>query len=299
MSLDNQHKKISYKDPHFPVRIIKWNGRLPLEQAEISDLHWHQELQFTVCLQGHLEITLEGHTVILRTGETLFVNRNILHQVRYASPDSEYFSINFSEDILAFHKDSRMDLKFVKPLTYSYHIAGILFNQHSQWQDEIYEHLQTVYNLYTEKKSPFLEYEIAIHLVQTWLLSCTHIDDSTVLTTQNRLNKNQLVAIQAMLSFIYEHYHEKIELHDIAASGHVSATECGRIFKAFTKLAPYHYLLHYRLQRSIDYLIHHPYLTVTEIANRVGFNQPSSFIHQFTEMYGTTPKQYRMGMRQK
>lgn len=292
--LDSYFKQFSYKDPHFLVQIVKHSGNIQPNQLGIPEFHWHKELQFTICLKGQLEITLEGHTITLKEKEILFINRNILHQIRYSSPDSEYVNLNFSEDILTFHPDSRMDLKYVKPFTYSYHVAGLLFNEHTYWQNEIFHHLESIYELYVQETAPNFEYEIAIHLVQTWLIICNHRHDDMTLTTQNRLNKNQLIAIQAMLSFIYEHYHEKIELGDIAASGHVSPTECGRIFKTFTKLAPYHFLLHYRLQRSLDYLLHHPHLTVTEIATLVGFNQPSSFIHQFTELYGTTPKQYRM-----
>ncbi|WP_156468551.1 AraC family transcriptional regulator [Streptococcus sp. DD10] len=290
--MDSHQKTFSYKDPHFPVRMVRMQGSLP----ELTELHWHEELQFTICKKGHIEITLEGHSVSLQANEALFINRTILHQIRYASPDAEYLTLNFSEDILSFHSDSRMDIKYVKPYTYSYHVTGLLFNNHTDWQNDILQHLYRIFDLYTENNLNCKEYQIAIHLVQIWLLICTNIKESITLTAQPRLNKNQLVAIQSMLSFIYEHYHEKIELKDIAASGHVSPTECGRIFKSFTKLAPYHYLLHYRLQRSLDYLIHHHHLTVTEIAIRVGFNQPSSFIQQFTEMYGTTPKQYRLNL---
>lgn len=291
--LDLQQKIFSYKDPHFLVQIVKLDGSMPAGKSELSELHWHSELQFTVCLKGTLEITVEGHTVTLQPNEILFVNRDILHQIRYASPEAEYLTINFSEDILTFHPDSRMDLKFIKPYTYSYHVAGLVFNQQSDWQLELLEHLREIYRLYS--KNELSEYEISIHLVQAWFLIYRHIEESETLTTQHHLNKNQLVAIQSMLSFIYENYPNKIELKDIAASGHVSPTECGRIFKTFTAMAPYHYLLNYRLQRSLDFLIHHPHLTITEIATRVGFNQPSSFIHHFTEKYGTTPKQYRMG----
>lgn len=292
-----RHKEFQYPDSHFPFYIQRQKGALPLNRPELSELHWHQELQFTLCLKGKLELAIEGQNFLLEENDFVFINRNILHQTLHASKDAEYLIMNFSENIISFQPNSRMDIKYVKPYTYSYQIAGILFNKHQEWHDKMVSYIKDIAELYAQTDLDFLEYRISIRLVQLWLLLCQNLDEDMKLMTQVKLNKHQLQAIQAMIAFIYEHYHEKIELTDIAKSGNVSQTECGRIFKAFTKQSPYHYLIHYRLQRSLDMIARFEHLNITDIASMVGFGQPSSFIHQFTEKYGTTPKQYRLNLQ--
>lgn len=248
----------------------------------------------TVCTQGEIEMMLEGRHSILREKEALFINRNIIHQLLYASKDARAFAIDFSESILTFHANSRIDIDCVKPYTNSYQIAGFVMNNYSAWQQEAIHHAMIVYYLYTEHNVTFTEYEIAIHLSQLWLLLCRHTKQARKISTQAHMDKDHLEAAQLMLAYIYEHYQEKILLEDIADSGHVSTTECGRIFHAFPQQSPHHYLTSYRLQRACHYLTRFPHRTITEIAQDVGFNQTSIFIRQFSKQYGMTPNCYRI-----
>lgn len=290
-------KEFDYSDKFFPVKLLILKGEELANWPEFLELHWHPELQMTVCTQGEIEMMLEGRHIILHEKEALFINRNILHQLVYASQDARAFAIDFSESILTFHANSRMDIDCVKPYTNSYQIAGFALTEHTTWQQEAIHHAMVIYYLYTEHNAHFTEYEIAIHLSQLWLLLCRHTKKAQQISTQAHFDKDHLEAAQLMLSYIYKHYTEKILLEDIAESGHVSTTECGRIFHAFTQQSPHQYLTSYRLQRACHYLTRFPHRTVTDIAQDVGFNQTSSFIRQFTRRYGMTPQRYRMQAR--
>lgn len=54
-----------------------------------------------------------------------------------------------------------------------------------------------------------------------------------------------------MLSFIHQNYYKSISLQDIDESGNMNIAQCYRYFK----MSPYDYLIHYRLLKSIDYLL--------------------------------------------
>lgn len=288
-----KQKTFEYADRFFPVALLSLKGDDLEKSPESLALHWHSELQLTVCTRGTIEMMMEGQQIVLHEKEALFINRNILHRLCYATCDAEFFSINFSEQVLTFHDNSRMDIDCVKPITNSYQIAGVLLTAHTNWQQEIIHHAQTIYYLYTERNVSYTEYEIAIHLAQLWLLLCRHMEQGSQISTQANFDKKRLEAAQQMLSYIYENYQEKITLEDIAMSGHVSTTECGRIFNDFTQQSPHNYLIDYRLQRACCLLVHSPQLTITEIAHEVGFNQITSFIRQFRKHFHMTPKQYR------
>ena len=61
--------------------------------------------------------------------------------------------------------------------------------------------------------------------------------------------------LQNMLSFIHQNYYKSISLQDIAESGNMSIAQCYHYFKMIVKMSPYDYLIHYRLLKSIDYLL--------------------------------------------
>lgn len=95
-----------------------------------------------------------------------------------------------------------------------------------------------------------------------------------------------------MVSYLYQHYSEKITLDDIAASGHVSRSKCCRIFKHYLQQSPIDFLNAYRLKVSCS-LLASTDKSITEIALACGFNHLSYFSKYFAENYGCTPREYR------
>lgn len=95
-----------------------------------------------------------------------------------------------------------------------------------------------------------------------------------------------------MLSYVHEHYPEKISLNDIANAGKISISSCNTIYKKYLKESPIKHLLNYRLMKSCELLIENA-LSVTEIAFDVGFANTSYYIDTFKKRYGCTPNEYR------
>lgn len=83
-----------------------------------------------------------------------------------------------------------------------------------------------------------------------------------------------------MLSFIHKNYSNNLTLKEIADTAHLSVSECTRGFKKGILMTPYFYLIKYRINKSCDLLIATDY-TITEIAQRVGFNNANHFIQSF------------------
>lgn len=79
-------------------------------------------------------------------------------------------------------------------------------------------------------------------------------------------------------------------LGDWAAVLHVSEKTIARAFVAGTGLTFRQWRLRRRLQAAAGLLADG--LTVTEVAERVGYASPSAFIASFAEVYGRTPRRY-------
>lgn len=99
-------------------------------------------------------------------------------------------------------------------------------------------------------------------------------------------------AAQRILSFITDHYSEKITLSDIASFASFAESECCRIFKRYTDETIFNYLRDYRLEQSTRLLLSTDQ-SVSDIAYNCGFQSTSYYIKAFRTQFHMTPRRYR------
>lgn len=93
-------------------------------------------------------------------------------------------------------------------------------------------------------------------------------------------------------SFIQEYYAAKISLEDIAGSIHLCKSECCRLFKKHMHESLFDYLLRYRIEKSLPYLMNLN-CSITEAAFQVGFADSNYYSKVFRKYMGCTPTGYR------
>ena len=95
-----------------------------------------------------------------------------------------------------------------------------------------------------------------------------------------------------MMSYIHEHYQEKISLEDIARSAAVGRRECLRCFQSLIRKSPFEYLLDYRVEMA-QRLLRTSQLSILDIALQTGFSNEAYFCKVFKRICGKTPNTYR------
>jgi len=83
-----------------------------------------------------------------------------------------------------------------------------------------------------------------------------------------------------------------LQLSDISSRLYLSTEHVIRVFHEETGMTPYQYLKQFRLRRACTLLEESP-MSVSDIAESVGYRSVSSFIAQFRSLYGITPGTYR------
>jgi AraC-like DNA-binding protein len=98
--------------------------------------------------------------------------------------------------------------------------------------------------------------------------------------------------IMSTLSYIHEHYQEKITLNDLVKLSRMSRSSYINKFKEICKMPPLTYLTKTRIDVAED-LLTETDLPVSEIAFRTGFYDCSHFAKSFTAEKGVSPFQYK------
>lgn len=100
------------------------------------------------------------------------------------------------------------------------------------------------------------------------------------------------VYVDNALNYIQNHY-ATAKVSDIAAYIGITRSYLTHIFKQKMKISPQEYLVSYRLEQS-SRLLRTTNLSIQEIADQVGYENPLTFSKMFKHVYGVSPKHYRM-----
>lgn len=285
------YEKNKYENTSFPFEIyyVKKYSMTPPGRG-FDNLHWHEEIQYTIATKGNLTIQVNGQNYLLKEGEAIFINSQYLHITKEMDEGGRYFSINFSTKLLSFFLGSMMEQEYVVPYVNDYLLPVIVFKQKIPWEKQVLSHFYEIENVYSNKTDIAWEYKISSLLSQIWYLILSHAEVKQKGNIQFLKKKQE--RIQLLINFVKNHFTEELTIEDIAASAHISVSECTRCFKEYTDYSPYEYLIQYRISEASALLLQSNQ-TINNVAIKTGFSDTTSFIRAFRKRVGQTPLQYR------
>lgn len=101
---------------------------------------------------------------------------------------------------------------------------------------------------------------------------------------------------RAIASYVEEHYHEPINLMNVAEHFSMNADHISRLFKQVGGENFNKFLTRLRMRKA-EYLLRNYHLSVEDIAVQCGFRESGYFRKVFTRHLGTTPTRYRHSCR--
>lgn len=274
----NQHTDF----PYLVLNVID-NDSYPRNPG-FQVMHWHEDLQFIHVLSGEIEVvTLEAVTP-LHTGEGIFINKNVVHLVRKNS-SCHYHSFIFPDYFLKFYVGSPA-APIAERLTENKNLP-IFPIKDREINQKVLAMLQKLSEL-EQQKTPLYVYEVLTTLCTLWLELCRIVTLPQVSPPRSAAGERMTIFLRC----IAQHYPQPLSLDALAASAHVSKSECLRCFKTFLQTAPCQYLKEYRLAKAAE-LLRNTDTPVSEVAARTGFGQSSHFGKCFREKTGMSPSEYR------
>ena len=254
-------------------------------------LHWHPDFEIATSLSGTLDYQVEQQQITLKKGDSIFVNGNILHAIKQISGDipEPMPNIVFSGAVVA-PETSEVYQKYILPIRQSNALPFVVFRHENSCHKEVNYLIKNIYNCLSEKKQC---YEMAVQRDLSSIFEYIFCNlDNLPKNNATRIQINNQMRIQKMLSFIYGHYAEAITLEDIADSANISRSEAGRCFNSYMGISPVDALIRYRLQMAHRMLNENIY-TLQEVSYACGFNSANYFSRQFKKKYGYCPGKNR------
>ncbi len=99
-------------------------------------------------------------------------------------------------------------------------------------------------------------------------------------------------SLRAALDYIGDNLTQNLTLAKIAHEAHISPYHFSRMFKLSTGLSPHQYVIQQRIERA-KALLANTDLSISVVAQEVGFASPSHFTQQFRRLVGVSPRSFR------
>lgn len=249
--------------------------------------HFHPEAELTVICEGEMYYRAHDTEYLLRAGDAVFVNANVMHAGRSCNGMSCYYlPINFWPLFISGHDESLIDRKYVSPLLREELLPCVVMRRECAADKEMLCAVDELVELVRDRGDGWELLAKAV-LCRLWYYFYTRKrssgEEHTVVGAE---------AVKRAISFIEAHYTEKLTLADLATAAHLSRSEFCRVFRRFTGRTPFSYLQYHRVRRSLP-LLQDRKCSILEISEQMGFAGASYYAEVFRRFMGCAPLEYR------
>ena len=276
--------------PSFPEGIKVFLDTFHVGDYAFSSRHWHRSIQFNVILEGTLDVSVNGKDSLLQRGDGIFINSNVFHHLNFKG-ESECvgYSFQLHPSAICSEKDIYLYTKYVASVINNADLNYLTFKEEVPWHSGVLNYLNRAFISANQQDFAY-ELDVKNLLSCAWMLMLRNYNSIPANNTDSYTLSNA-PRIKEMLSYIQNHYSDRITLSQIAASASISLSECNRCFKRFLKLTPIEYLTQVRVAAACR-LLKEGTETIASVAEDLGFADYSYFHRVFKKYMGCTPKEY-------
>lgn len=270
-----RHEIVS-QNPDVEVRFY-----LSVDEGSYVTPHWHDSIEMVYVIEGSITVTYENKKVTVSPGEFIIMNSRVIHSV-----------LSIKNKALVLQVPKEVLKKYVPNIDrYSFWVDMHPKNEVEKTKLErvkkIFTDMHIIYDIrpegYLLKFNSFL-YDLLFTLIHSYSNKIG----------QKNFDKNYkyLERLNEIMSFIKEHYYEKIMLSELAEQFSYSEDYLARFFKKQTGMTITEYLYAYRITKVYQDLMNTD-MPINDILAQHGCMNYRVSMRVFKEIYGCTPKQKR------
>ena len=249
-------------------------------------IHWHNDLEINLLREGEALFQVYQKNYRVRPGEGFLLNRNVPHSCSsLGNAHVRYSTILVRPDFLYGDFGSDVERNCFRPFLQNSAVPCIHLTGAEGKEAEILQKLNQVEEVFDQK--PFC-YELKIRGLLCEVFSMILYEHRQELTKFVPANQLELERLEKMLNHLNTHFAEVLSLQELADQLHLSKEVCCRLFKKMTGKTITRYLEEYRANKSFP-LVQSGQYSMTQIAEIVGFSNPSRFASAFRKNFGYNP----------
>ncbi|MBR4761068.1 MAG: AraC family transcriptional regulator [Clostridia bacterium] len=277
-----EKKPFNCEDDNMPF-YIECLHRNIVKKAPPSIYHYHSDVELLYCVEGELAVTLFSETLILKSGDYLYLSPNTPHATTAHTDSNEHICVKFVSSIIHINSSRK-----IPPEDYYISLAGDynLFRESEDNKDYIRDLFFKCVENYSHD-----DYFKRLTLTAVIMQLMSHVLSNSISQSAIESTKEISETFLSVLDYVDKNY-ATVTLEDAANYCSLSYSYFSRNFKTLFNISFSNYVIKKRIEKSLN-LITSTNMSLNDIALECGFANLSHFIKCFNEEKGMTPKKFR------
>ncbi len=253
-------------------------------------IHWHEEIEFTIIDDGLGEYKIDLIPYKLEKGDIILVKPFDLHSIHQVNNADMYWrTMVFNLNMLNSAVTDGCLIKYFAPLLNNEHQLPILIKNNSKGYNELFDTITKIFDCYKSKEIAF-EIELKSLLYHFFVLLYKY--DLIIKNKSTSLSSDVTSKMKIILNYIKENYMNDLSIKDICSICNFSEYHFMRFFKKYIGMTCIEYINNYRLEVASK-LLDTTDKSIMDVSFEVGFNNVSYFNKLFKTKFKLTPREFR------
>lgn len=248
--------------------------------------HLHDALEICIPIENDYKYIIGGKSYSLTPGDILFIPPHILHEIDCNNEGCRFIYLIMIDFMKELHDYTYLADFFKEPRLINESTFPSIYGK-------IYDTFMTINDSYFLYDNMVLEMPIYARLMDIFSMLVAANPQFKPIFLEDMKSRNKYVKFRSLINYINAHFMDDITLEWAANYVGFSKFHFTRLFKEYTYVTFYDYLMHRRMQAA-KVMLADSNMSITEIAFQTGFNNLSSFTRGFRNAIGQTPSEYRL-----
>ena len=209
-------------------------------------VHWHDEVELIFIKNGTITISIQNEVFHASAGDLFFVNSGELHFMESEDLSVEYYTILFPLEFISFQSEDGFEKNVMLPLRqkqllFPTVVAGKI-------KDVL---LSRLAQLISMNETCERGYQLRTKIILLEILECMLLEGVMVPVVHGITTDLQ----RELLTYVQNHYSEKITLAMLAEEFHLSEKYLSWYFKEHFSISFMRYVLHLRMLKAKEMLV--------------------------------------------
>ena len=279
------YEQIALPD-EYPVAVAQYCQDL----SNPNYLHYHNTLEIGLCREGSGVFLIDNHACGFSIDDVTVIFNGQAHSARNPANHPGRWDVLYT-DVQKLYCGGEPSLTpEILDMVYLSHKAPGVYTRAGN--ETIARLGQWIFDEYEAKSSGY-KMIIKQYIILLLLHVCRLAQDETAHSPSAReRDVNCMPLILPAVNHIFNNYSENIRIGDLARLCNMSVSYFMEVFSEIMNTSPLQYLIQIRLSMAKT-LLKTASTHVTDVANSVGYSEPSTFSSMFKKRFGVSPTAYR------
>lgn len=294
MKVKFQYLKNPYSD-----NVLAMLGCEQIQQNENSSecipLHFHNLMEIAICRMGTGEIIIEGKIYKYAEETVMVIPRNVSHTIVSNVGEKSFWEFLYIDPEIFFKKLYKTEERKRKNIIDALECRPFYKSQGTA--NELRVEINLIMDQYRKKEYGYKKcVNGLLYALYMEILKINHIDHCNREHSGKEISQ-KIKTIGKALDYIEDNFAQDLHMSDIAQAVFVSEAYLRRLFMECCETSPMHYVKEIKIENACE-LLKSEDIAIHEVAYKVGYSNMSTFINNFKQITGVTPKKWRQNQEQ-